>query len=139
MAEVQNPTSRPETPVATPSSASSSASSTTAAVPTTTVATTIIDLPDKLAVLMRQIQLNGPITDIQNNTTVTMQTAVGDLIMQLSAQAVENTTNNLLQQLTQIIQTQRTRSRYNSARATADTGPPTISRTQRCLNGNRHA
>lgn len=45
----------------------------------------VIDLPDMLANILRPVQINGIVTDMQESGTMTLQTSAGDFILSLSA------------------------------------------------------
>jgi hypothetical protein len=92
------------TPVVTPPVASVAAAS--AAVPTAPIETAITSLPDKIQQLMRQIQVNATVTQLPGDGTAILNSVIGPLTIQLP-QLTDAQGQKLLQQLTNLIQTQR--------------------------------
>ncbi|MDD3288714.1 MAG: hypothetical protein PHX43_06910 [Alphaproteobacteria bacterium] len=70
------------------------------------VAAIIKDLPGKIADIVRQIQLNGPIINLLSDGTFTIQTAVGDIKLFIAPPPGE-TVSPYAQQLTSLAQNQR--------------------------------
>lgn len=64
------------------------------------------EIPEKLADLLRQIQLNGPVINLQADGTFIVRTGLGDIKL-LIAQLVGNLQSQLGQQLSGLSQTQK--------------------------------